>query len=269
MQIWGFKIGSAALVLAVLWVLESWIPLFPHFKGQTWARLRHAGGHFFLGLLNTALLSLTLSGATIAVAQMVAEHQWGLTPYINAPLGVKTLVVLLLFDLWMYIWHRLNHLLPFFWRFHRVHHSDPEMDATTALRFHPGEIFLSGVFRLGILVLLGMELWQLALYEAILLPVILFHHSNVAVPERLDRLLRVVLVTPWMHWVHHSDWQPETDSNFSSVLSIWDRLCGTLRLKKDPYAIRYGLKEYRSPDWLNVRGMLVMPFFRTPGKSKR
>ncbi len=268
MEIWGIKIGSAALALVVFWVLESWIPLFPYFQGKIRARIRHAGNHLFLAFLNTTLLALTLSGATIAVTQMVTERGWGLLQSLPVPLILKTFLALLLFDLWMYIWHRLNHTFPLLWRFHRVHHSDPEMDASTGFRFHPGEIWLSGVFRLGIITLLGMELWQLVLYEALLLPIILFHHSNVAVPERVDRLLRLVIVTPWMHWVHHSDWQPETDSNFSSVFSIWDRLGRTFRLREDLRTIHYGLQEYRSPQWLNLKSLLLIPFLQTPEKTQ-
>jgi sterol desaturase/sphingolipid hydroxylase (fatty acid hydroxylase superfamily) len=169
-----------------------------------------------------------------------------------------TAVVLM--DGWMYLWHRLNHRLPWLWRFHAVHHADAEMDATSAVRFHTGEIALSSVARLAVLPLLGLSVGQVLLYEALLLPVILFHHSNVRVPAALDRVLRLVIVTPWMHWVHHSEWRPETDSNFSSVLSVWDRLFGSFRLRERPGEIRLGLGMTDEHAWRTLPGMLAMPF---------
>src|SRR5256885_17251711 len=106
------------------------------------------------------------------------------------PLSVSTLLAILLLDGGMYLWHRANHRLPLLWRFHRVHHSDPALDVTSAVRFHTGEILISSVLRLALIPLLGVSLWQILLYEALLLPVIQFHHSNVRLPERLDRWLR-------------------------------------------------------------------------------
>src|SRR5215813_5385924 len=117
---------------------------------------------------------------------------------------------ILLFDAWMYLWHRANHQLDFLWRFHRVHHSDPEMDVTTAIRFHAGEILISSALRLAVIPLLGITNRQLLVYEMLLLPVILFHHSNVLIPERLDAILRLVIVTPAIHRVHHSRLRAET-----------------------------------------------------------
>jgi sterol desaturase/sphingolipid hydroxylase (fatty acid hydroxylase superfamily) len=163
----------------------------------------------------------------------------------------------------MYVWHVLNHKISFLWRFHAVHHADKEVDASTALRFHTGEIVFSTLARLVVLPLLGMTLPQLFLYEAILLPVILFHHSNVRVPYRLDTALRWLIPTPWMHWVHHSRWRPETDSNYGSVLSIWDRIFGTLRLRDDPWRLNLGLEEdQEESEWRTLLGMLVRPFRR-------
>lgn len=138
-------------------------------------------------------------------------HQW------SAPLWMKLVAALLLLDAWMYVWHRGNHAIPFLWRFHRMHHSDPEVDATTALRFHVGEIAISSLLRLAVIPLLGVTFWQVLPHETLLLPVIAFHYSNVALPEGWDRRLRGVIVSPNVHRIHHSDWQPKTDSDFASV----------------------------------------------------
>ncbi|MDZ4847713.1 MAG: sterol desaturase family protein [Pirellulaceae bacterium] len=168
---------------------------------------------------------------------------------------------LVLIDLWMYGWHRLNHNVPLLWRFHAVHHSDREMDATSAVRFHTGEIFLSGSSRLLVLPVLGVTLPTLLIYELILLPVILFHHSNVRVSKSSDSLMRTIVVTPWMHWVHHSRVMKEANSNYGSVLSVWDRLFGSFNLRSNPREIELGLAEDASEkSWRTLRGMLIRPF---------
>ena len=166
----------------------------------------------------------------------------------------------ILFDLWQYLWHRLNHKIPLLWRFHAVHHADRELSASSGLRFHTGEIVLSSLARLAILPLIGMTVPQLILYEAILIPVILFHHSNLRIPDTIDRRLRRMIVTPRMHWVHHSEFQPETDSNFSSVFSIWDRIFGSFRLVSDPHNLNLGLGPMKRREWATLQGMVAMPF---------
>ena len=134
------------------------------------------------------------------------------------------------------------------------------MDATTALRFHTGEIVLSSTIRLAILPILGMTVGEVLIYETLLLPIILFHHSNVRVPARVDVCLRWLIVTPWMHWVHHSNYRPETDSNYSSMLSIWDRVFGSFRLRAEPRDITLGLENLETQEWKSLKGMLAMPF---------
>jgi sterol desaturase/sphingolipid hydroxylase (fatty acid hydroxylase superfamily) len=189
--------------------------------------------------------------------------------WLDAPAWVTWPLAILLFDGWMYDWHVLNHKVPLLWRFHAVHHSDREMDASSALRFHTGEIVLSGCGRLIVLPVLGMTMPQLLLYELLLQPVILFHHSNERVPARLDAMLRWLIVTPWMHWVHHSRWQPETDSNYASVLSVWDRIFGTFRLRSQPRQINLGLDEDRSErQWRTLWGMLARPFHSSLYRSR-
>jgi sterol desaturase/sphingolipid hydroxylase (fatty acid hydroxylase superfamily) len=245
--------------------MEAWVPLFvdrPH-------RLRHAGRNLTVAGINMAVIGLGFAGATTGVAVWAAERNFGLLHSLPWPLWVELPLVLLLFDLWMYLWHRANHAVPVLWRFHRMHHSDPDMDVTTALRFHTGEIALSSILRLAVIPLLGMSLWHVILYEILLLPVIAFHHSNVALPEKWDRLLRAVIVSPNMHRVHHSDWQPETDSNFSSVFSWWDQLGGTFRFRKDVRTLRYGLREFDGEEWQSLWGLLRTPFAdQRPGKSE-
>jgi len=213
-ELLSIQSGIVVGVLVILWLLESCLPLLVGRRH----RYRHALRNLVIGAINLAVTGL-LFAAAVAAAAWAERARFGLLHQFAAPLWLKLPLALLLFDAWMYLWHRANHRVPFLWRFHRMHHSDPDMDVTTALRFHFGEITLSSALRLATVPLLGLALWQVILYETILLPVIAFHHSNVALPERFDRILRAVIVSPNMHRVHHSDWQPETDSNYASIFS--------------------------------------------------
>jgi sterol desaturase/sphingolipid hydroxylase (fatty acid hydroxylase superfamily) len=196
----------------------------------------------------------------VQVGWWAESNRFGLLRLLSLPPALALAAAILLFDGWMYLWHRANHALGLLWRFHRVHHSDPEMDVTTAVRFHIGEILISSALRLAVIPLLGLSVWQLLVYEMLLLPVILFHHSNVQCPERLDRWLRLVLVTPALHRVHHSRRRNETDSNYSSVFSWWDRLAGSLRLRQAGQPVRFGLTEYDGEEWQKLSGLLTTPF---------
>jgi sterol desaturase/sphingolipid hydroxylase (fatty acid hydroxylase superfamily) len=246
-------------VLAILWALETWLPLF----AERPYRGRHALRNLAVAGMNLGVTSLLFSAATAAAVAWAAEHRFGLLRQVEAPLYVEVAAAVLLLDAWMYLWHRANHAAPLLWRFHRMHHSDPEVDVTTGLRFHPGEIAISSALRLAVVPLLGLDLWQLLLYETLLLPVIAFHHSSVALPERLDRVFRSAIVSPNMHRVHHSDRQPETDSNFSSIFSWWDRLFHTFRRREDVRALRYGLRDLEAPEHQTVPGMLRTPWLET------
>lgn len=247
--------GIAVGVLVLLWLLETWLPLFadrPH-------RYRHGVRNLVVAGLNMGVIGVLFAAAAAEVAAWAERAHFGLLHQLAAPVWVELPLALLVFDAWMYLWHRVNHRVPFLWRFHRMHHSDPEMDVTTALRFHFGEIILSSALRLAIVPLLGLTLWQVILYETILLPVIAFHHSNVALPERYDRILRALIVSPNMHRVHHSDRQPETDSNYASICSWWVRLFRTYRRREDVRLLRYGLCDFHGEAWQSLPGLVKTP----------
>lgn len=240
---------------ALIYGLEG---LFPFYKNRT-DRARHTLRNLSLGILNAVLVGLVFSSLTVGVIGWAESRSWGLLRLLNLSPAVKILSGLVLFDLWMYLWHRTNHNLPLLWRFHRVHHSDTEMDGSSAIRFHPGEIILSSLARLAVVPLLGLDFRSFFLYELLLQPVILLHHSNVALPEKWDRLLRAAIVTPDMHRVHHSDFVNETNSNYSSVFSFWDRIGNSYR-KRETLSIRLGLQEFREPAWQTLAGMFKTPF---------
>ncbi len=254
---WGlWKATAAAGGLGLLYAFET---AWPEFRGRT-GRPAHVGRNVFLGFVNAGLTFLLFGAPLLYLTRRANAAEIGLLQRLALPVWARWTLALVLFDAWMYAWHVLNHRLPLLWRFHRMHHSDGELDASTALRFHPGEIALSNVARLAVLPLLGMTVAQLALYEVLLLPVILFHHSNVAIPYRADTVLRWLVPTPWMHWVHHSDRRAETDSNYGSLLSVWDRLFRSFRLREDPSGIRLGLDGYHDPRrWRTLSAALRTP----------
>ena len=248
-------IAIGMLFALLLW--ETAHPFFPFPKGRK--RVRHGARNIFLGLLNAAMTALAFIGLWWWAAAFSEKHGIGLLHWLPLPLWAAWLLAILLLDAWTYCWHRINHHIPFLWRFHRVHHSDPHMDVTTANRFHIGEIAMSSILRVPLIILLGVGIGQLAVYEILMLAVVQFHHANIGVSAKWDRLLRLFIVTPYMHKVHHSRWQPETDSNYSSLLSIWDRLFRSFQINKKPETIRIGLDQFDHPRDQTIRGLLHTP----------
>jgi sterol desaturase/sphingolipid hydroxylase (fatty acid hydroxylase superfamily) len=254
---------AAGLVLVGLWTVEA---LFPLHLGRD-RRLTHGLSNLGLALIN-AVVFQACGAALVFATEFAASHHWGLLSALGGPAWWRWVAAVLLIDLWQYLWHRINHQIPWLWRFHSVHHSDAEMDVTSGVRFHTMEIGFSFLARLLVLPLLGVSVPQLLLYEMLALPVILFQHSNLRLSERMDRRLRWFLVTPGMHQVHHSRWQPETDSNFSSLLSVWDRMLGTFRRNPHPETIQLGLDGWKESEWRRLPGMLRTPFRRRlPGET--
>lgn len=255
LDIHPWKIALPLVFLALLWCWETWRP----FLGQEQGRLRHALHNLAIAVFNTLVLGLAFGAVTVLSAGWTAEQQLGLLNAFDFPGPLRFILALVLLDGWMYLWHRANHAIPLLWRFHRMHHSDRHMDVTTATRFHLGEHVAGATLRLGVICILGLEVWNLIVYEMLVVAITQFHHADISL-GRIDRWLRLVIVTPDMHKVHHSDWQPETDSNFSTVLSIWDRLARTFRLRSDPRGIVFGLDDFRESCWQIWWGMLKTPF---------
>lgn len=242
--------------LLVIFLLET---IFPYFKGRK-NRVPHGAYNICLSLLNGLLYAFIFSVYTLNVMQSSQVRHIGLIYHISLPEPLKLIIVFILFDMWMYFWHRINHRVSLFWFFHRVHHTDREMDVTTANRFHPIEIMLSSLMRLPVFIFIGMSAAQFILYEIVLILVIQIHHSNIAIPEKVDRIFRLLLVTPNMHRVHHSVEWSETNSNFASIFSFWDRIWQTFRYRKNTLTLQYGLQILKEKKWQNLPGMLLTPF---------
>ncbi len=262
-QDWSWAIPAKNSIvfsmLVALWIGES---IFPMFAGRS-RRGSHGSSNVVLGVINAIIGSVLFGAALKVVTEWSRENSIGMLHQLPSawPAWIQFVIGLVLIDLWMYAWHRINHSVPLLWRFHAVHHSDRELDATSAVRFHTGEIILSGVARLLVLPVLGISLPMLLVYELVLLPVILFHHSNLRIGSVVDGALRPIIVTPWMHWVHHSMLRVETNSNYGSVLSVWDRLFGSFRLRAKPGEIELGLTEDESEQsWRTLIGMVSRPF---------
>jgi sterol desaturase/sphingolipid hydroxylase (fatty acid hydroxylase superfamily) len=256
------KLVVPVVLLTLFWCWETWRPFF----GQREGRLRHAGHNLAIALFNTVILGLAFGSGIAAVAGWTEENQYGLLNAFHLAGPVRFVAALVLLDGWMYVWHRANHTVPFLWRFHRMHHSDRHMDVTTATRFHLGEHVGSAVLRLGLIPLLGFEVWNFVVYDTLVIAVTQFHHADISV-GRWDRWLRWLVVTPYMHKVHHSDWRPETDSNYSTVLSVWDRLFGSFRMRSDPKTLAFGLNEFTDPGWQSWWGMMKTPFVNPSRQS--
>ncbi len=252
------SVASTSLLLLLL-AWESFAPFFAFFHNATGERLRHGLRNLTLSVLNAALIVLTCFGLWWTVSQWTEENSFGLLHWFRLPGWAHWAGVFLLLDLWMYAWHRLNHRLPFLWRFHRVHHSDARMDVTTANRFHIGEVAMSCLFLTPVMALLGLQLTELAAYQLVMFSVVQMHHANVRLPAIAERLLQFVIVTPFMHKVHHSNWRPETDSNYSSLFSFWDRLFHTFRWLNDPQTLRLGLDELGADKHQTLGGLLATP----------
>ncbi len=249
------------LAIAGLFLFWAWESLGPFFAAPS-HRWRHAARNLVIAALNGLVLAAVFSELTVMVGTLAENRGWGLVRWLGLSPAGQAVLAFLLLDCWTYGWHRLNHRVPFLWRFHRMHHSDPAMDVTTATRFHLGEIVFSSLLRLGLIPLIGISLWLLIAYDMALLACTQFHHSNVELPSSLDRFIRYFTVSPFMHKVHHSRVRMETDSNFSSLLSVWDRLFGSYREKENYREIRFGLEEYDEDPRQSVKGLILTPVYK-------
>ena len=226
------------------------------------SKLIRESRNFAIAGLGAVVVTLAETPVALRLGQVVDAQEWGLLHALKLPTWLRILLSVLLLDYTLYIWHVLTHKVPFLWRFHLVHHVDLDLDASTALRFHFGELALSVPWRAAQIVAIGVSPAAFTVWQTALVSSILFHHSNVELPLRLERLLNRFLVTPRMHGIHHSMKEEETNSNWSSGLSFWDRLHGTLRLNVPQQAITIGVPAYGDPADVTLPNLLAMPFRR-------
>jgi sterol desaturase/sphingolipid hydroxylase (fatty acid hydroxylase superfamily) len=222
--------------------------------------VRRAARNLAIATIGSMAIQVAEAPFVTRAARMVEWRRWGVVKRLRLPVWVEVCAAVVLMDYTLYLWHVLTHRIPVLWRFHAVHHIDLDLDASTAIRFHFGELALSAPWRVAQIVVIGTSPLALSIWQTGLLASILFHHSNVALPLDLERLLSRVLVTPRMHGIHHSVVHAETDSNWSSGLSIWDRLHRTLRLNVPQQEIVIGVPGFQHADDVVLPRMLALPF---------
>ncbi|HET9178429.1 MAG TPA: sterol desaturase family protein [Terriglobia bacterium] len=249
--------GPALLVLVcVLLALEYRRPL------RRWVQKTLPRSVTNVGVSVPAFLVLRLGliPAELAAAYWASEAHFGLLNAVTMPSWLHGALTFLLMDYVLYAWHVLSHKAPLLWRFHNVHHTDLDLSVLTAVRFHFGEMVLSGLFRVAGVLLFGAGAVAVLVYEVVFEASVAFQHSNWRLPYRLERLLVWVIITPRMHGIHHSIVRGETDSNFTNLFSVWDRLHGTLRLDVPQDQITIGVPAFRDTNELRLFQLLLLPF---------
>ncbi len=252
----AIRVGAFAGVLAVMLLWERLAP-----RRVDITRARRWPENFGLVLVDTLIVRLFARLLPVAVAVAAAERGWGLMNQVTLPAWAAVAFTVIAMDLAIYWQHRVFHRVPWFWRLHRVHHSDIGFDTTTGVRFHPAEIVLSMAWKLVVVVALGAPAAAVIVFEVVLSATSLFNHGNVRMPAGVDRWLRRLIVTPDMHRVHHSSRVEETDSNFGINLSVWDRVFGSYRAQPAAghEAMEIGLERFRDADAQRLPALLTQP----------
>lgn len=252
----GPSLVAAAFVLLFCfqfpWPLRRWVM----------PKLRHLAINALAGAPGAILAQLVVFPFGLAITRWTAENHFGLLRLLGLPPWLDTAAGFLLLDFSFYYWHRLNHTWPLLWRFHNVHHVDPDLEVSTALRFHFGEVAFSTAFRLVQLTLTGASTLTYLIFEPCFMAEVMFHHSNVRLPANFERALNRILVTPRMHELHHSIVKSETNSNYSSFFSFWDRLHRSFSPMRPGESITIGVPAYRDPASQSVTRLLMLPFQR-------
>lgn len=242
--------------LTIFWMIESAVPLFS-FKYNKW---KHAGINIFF-TLTTAVINLAMAFLLVKSSDWVVAHEFGLIQWISMPVWLYAIVGLLLLDLiGAYLVHYIEHRVKWMWRFHLIHHTDQNVDTTTANRHHPGESVFRFVFTTLAVFIVGTPMWMVFLYQTLSVVLTQFNHSNVRMPQWLDNALVWVICTPNMHRVHHHYRLPYTDMNFGNIFSFWDRLFGTY-IEAPNEKLKYGVDTFMAPEEANhVATLLKIPF---------
>lgn len=262
-----FILGNEPIIrlsffFGILAVMAVWEILAPR-RALTVSKSLRWGSNLGIVVLNTVILRLLFPAAAVGLALFAREQGWGIFNYVEVSYWLAVVVSVIALDFVIYLQHVMVHAVPLFWRLHRMHHADLDFDLTTGARFHPLEIILSMLIKFATIIVLGPPIVAVIIFEVVLNATAMFNHGNVRLPLGLDRVLRLFVVTPDMHRVHHSVEDDEANSNFGFNLPWWDRLFGTYR--DQPRAghegMTIGIHKFREPkqvSWLH--GMLVLPF---------
>ena len=241
---------------AVLYFFERRRPLRPQLEQKEIQTTRN------VAIAAAAGLALSLFEKPVAekLTRFVEEKHFGILKIFHLPKFLEITLAVILLDYTLYIWHVLTHKLPFLWRFHQIHHTDLDLTASTAIRFHFGEITISVLFRAGQILLIGVSPNALQIWQSLLFLSVLFHHSNVRLSKKLEEKIQKIIVTPRLHGIHHSIEENEMNSNWSSGLTVWDFLHGTFRNDVSQNEITIGVREFETVKKVKLQKMLIEPF---------
>jgi sterol desaturase/sphingolipid hydroxylase (fatty acid hydroxylase superfamily) len=257
----GFlKIVGFVGILGGIFLLERRRPL----RTETESKTRRNGRNLAVAALGAITIHFAESPVIYPLANIVERRRWGLLKVLKLPRFAEVIATVLLLDYTLYLQHVLHHRVPLLWRFHAVHHVDLDLDASTALRFHFGEIALSIPYRIAQVMLIGIDPQVLLGWQSFLLLSILFHHSNVQLPISLENRLVRFIVTPRMHGIHHSNEPADQNSNWSGGLTLWDALHGSLNLCIPQQEVKTGVKGFERPEQVTLPKILAQPFHENP-----
>ncbi|WP_207493355.1 sterol desaturase family protein [Aridibaculum aurantiacum] len=258
-RIFDYK-GTPILVTG--FALLFWADCSYQMRKRKQPRLVRAVNNAIVAIPAFTLLRFMFLPAMVYLAKQNEKKNWGIIHWFNAPPLVKQAIAFLIMDYTNYLWHVLNHKIPLLWRFHLVHHSDPDLDLSTAIRFHFGEMIGSLFYRGAFVLLSGASPSNVLYYEIVFEGATQFHHTNMKLPYRLEKIMSNVIVTPRMHGIHHSQVRHETDSNYSVIFSWWDRLHKTIRLNVLQDKIVTGVPAYSHIEELTVGFLWKLPFMK-------
>jgi sterol desaturase/sphingolipid hydroxylase (fatty acid hydroxylase superfamily) len=258
------RIGAA---IGIFLALALWELLTPR-RTLTVGRARRWPSNLGIVVVDAVLVRLLIPVAAVGMAILAAERGWGLLNITPWPIWLEVLIGFFALDLAIYGQHVAFHKVPILWRLHRMHHADLDIDVSTGLRFHPIEIILSMLIKIAVVVLVGVPALAVVIFEVVLNTTSMFNHSNAVMPISLDRIVRLIVVTPDMHRVHHSIKREETDSNFGFNLPWWDRLFGTYRAQPEAghESMTIGLPIFRNRRELRLDRLMTQPFRNDAGE---
>lgn len=250
---------SAPLALGAFGLLV-WLERRRPLRRVVEPKLRREARNLAVAAVSAAVLRVAEKPVVEPLSALVERRRWGLLKLFKLPKWLEVTLAVLLMDYTLYLWHVLVHRVPWLWRFHLVHHVDLDLDTSTALRFHFTELVISVPWRAGQILLIGVSPLSLSVWQTFLFLSIMFHHSNVELPIEAERKLNRLIVTPRMHGIHHSIVKEEMDSNWSSGLTVWDWLHGTLKLNVPQAEINIGVPAYREREDVKLSKILKLPF---------
>lgn len=250
-----------SVFVGVFAILIAWEIYAPR-RQLLYSRWQRWATNLSLSALNILILRLSVGGAAYLAATSASSHGWGLLNLIDLPIWLTVVLTIVLLDLAIYAQHIASHKWRWLWRLHKIHHTDLDFDVTTAIRFHPIEIIISMIYKVILIYIIGANPTAVIAFEIILSSCALFTHSNIKIPLTIDKKVRLLLITPDMHRVHHSVIKTETDSNYGFSTSIWDRLFSTYtdQPKYGHEKMTIGLTQYQYKGDVQFRSLLMMPF---------